>query len=103
MVWVCILFFLSRKSIYYRYKEFFGTDEQVEQEDSDGISVPPPMGKKEASARFYFALSYQLAKENILNFEQIDSQSLYLCLNICSLEKDRYETQKRELQKLKNK
>jgi hypothetical protein len=58
------------------------------------------MGKKETTIRFYFNLTYQLATEHITKMEQIDNLSLYLCLNISALMKERFLKQKEELKKL---
>ena len=59
-----------------------------------------PMDKKQSVIRFYFALTFQLAGEDITKMEQIDTQPLYLCLNISSLLKERYMKQKEELKQL---
>ena len=100
MVWLCQFFFANRKAIHFRYKELFGIDEQVEQPDNEGVEDTTKMGKKETAVRFYFNLTHQLAGEDITKFQQIDNQPLYLCLNICSMLKERYLKQKEELRKL---
>lgn len=60
------------------------------------------MGKTEATARFYFTLTYQLAGENILNIPMVEQQNIYLCLSVASLIKDRVEEQKRAHKKMEH-
>lgn len=60
----------------------------------------PQMDKTQASIRFYFALTYQLAKEDITKMEQIDGLNLYLCLNTAALMKERYEKEMEEMRKM---
>lgn len=57
------------------------------------------MDKTQTAARFYFALTFQLANEDLTKFEQIDDMSLYLCLNTAALLKERYE---KELEQIKS-
>lgn len=61
----------------------------------------PEMAPKETTARFYFALIYQLAGKDVTKFEEVEQQPLYLCLNILSLEKDRAEKEREEYEKIK--
>lgn len=100
MVWCERFFFHNRQSVYERYREFFDYEEQIKPDDSEGVEDTTKMGKKETAVRFYFNLTHQLAGEDITKFQQIDNQPLYLCLNICSMLKERYLKQKEELRKL---
>ena len=100
MVWCKHFFFHNRKFIYERYREFFDYEEQNQRNDSEGMEDTPKVDKKQSVIRFYFALTFQLAGEDITKMEQIDTQPLYLCLNISSLLKERYLKEKEELKKL---
>lgn len=95
-------FFANKSSISRKYKEFFGTqtevNEDVESDSEETTTIPP----SEATARFYFQLTYQLAKEDLTKFHQIEEMSVYLCLNTCSLIKDRNIQEQNEIKKLKN-
>lgn len=95
-------FFAHKSSISRKYKEFFGNEEQVEtdiESDSEETTTIPP---SEATARFYFQLTYQLAKEDLTKFHQIEEMNVYLCLNTASLIKDRIIQEQNEMKKLKN-
>jgi hypothetical protein len=93
-------FFHNRESVYQQFREFFDYEEQNQSDDDEGMGDTPKMGKKETTIRFYFNLTYQLATEDITKMEQIDNLSLYLCLNISALMKERFLKQKEELKKL---
>ena len=58
--------------------------------------------KTQNTIRFYFALTYQLAKDDITKFQQIDDLPTYLCLNTAALLKERYLKEKEEYDKIKN-
>jgi hypothetical protein len=58
------------------------------------------MDSTQATARFYFNLTYQLAKEDITKIEQVENMSLYMALNVASLMKDQYERERDEQNKL---
>jgi len=60
------------------------------------------MAPKEATARFYFQLTYMLAKEDITKMREVEKENLYLCLSVAALIKDQNEKQKEELRKIKN-
>jgi hypothetical protein len=95
-------FFAYKSSISRKYKEFFGGDDEVEKDiesDTEETTTIPP---SEATARFYFQLTYQLAKEDLTKFHQIEEMSVYLCLNTASLIKDRIISEQNEMKKLKN-
>jgi hypothetical protein len=95
-------FFAHKSSISRKYKEFFGGEEEVEQDtetDTEEVTQIPP---SQATARFYFQLNYQLAKEDLTKFHQIEEMSVYLCLNTASLIKDRIISEQNEMKKLKN-
>ena len=95
-------FFAYKSSISRKYKEFFGNEEQVEtdiESDTEETTTIPP---SEATARFYFQLTYQLAKEDLTKFHQIEDMSVYLCLNTASLIKDKIISEQNEMKKIKN-
>lgn len=71
----------------------------MDQTDTQDSAYVPP---SENTARFYFGLSYRLAKEDITKFEEIDNLSLYLCLNAASLVKDQIIKEQNELRKIKS-
>jgi hypothetical protein len=60
------------------------------------------MGAKESTARFYFNLTYILAKEDITKMRDVEKQNLYLCLSIASLIKDENQKARDEMRKIKN-
>lgn len=60
------------------------------------------MAPSEAAARFYFQLTYSLAKEDITKFDRINETNVYLCLNTASLMKDKIVQQQNELKKIQN-
>jgi lipoprotein NlpI len=93
-------FFSNINFIHQQYKEFFGIDEQTQQIDDDGVEDSTEIPKKEATIRFYFALTYQLAKEDILKIEQMDSVPTYLCLNVAALMKERHDKEQEEIKKI---
>jgi len=47
-------------------------------------------------------LTYQLAKEDLTKFHQIEDMSVYLCLNTASLIKDKIISEQNEMKKIKN-
>jgi len=57
---------------------------------------------KNATARFYFELTFQLAKEDVTKMAEVENQNLYLCLSIASLLKDRIIKHNEEMKKIKN-
>ena len=95
-------FFGRRKLIHHQYKGFFGTEEQDEQVQDEGDEDTPQMGPKEATARFYFELTFQLAKEDITKMRDVEKQGLYLSLSVASILKDRIVKQQEELRKIKS-
>jgi hypothetical protein len=97
---VCQFFFANRKAVHFRYKELFGIDEQVEQPDDEGVEDTTKVSPKEAAARYYFNLTYQISGEDITKFKQIETMSVYLVLNTASLIKDRLVKEKEEQKKL---
>jgi len=59
------------------------------------------MAPREATARFYFELTFLLAKEDITQISKVEQQNLYLCLSVASLLKDRMVKQQNEINKMK--
>ena len=77
--------------------------EPNESEDNEGMDDAPKISAKEATARFYFNLTYQLAKEDITKFEEVENMNLFICLNVASMLKDRYERERDEQRKMEQK
>jgi len=100
-VGICQFFFSNLRVIHYKYKEFFGSDPEDEQVDTERVEDATEIPKTEMVARFYFSLTYLLSGEDITKFEQIDNTSIYLCLNTAALIKDRIELEKRQIEKMK--
>ena len=95
-------FFAHKSSISRKYKEFFGSEDEVKPDTETDTEDTPTIPPSEATARFYFQLTYQLAKEDLTKFHQIEEMSVYLCLNTASLIKDRIIQEQNEMKKLKN-
>ena len=102
MDWCCTVFFFNRKGIHRKYAGFFGEDQQDEQMDGKGLEDTPQIPPKEAAARFYFNLTYRLAKEDITKMEEVEEMNLYMCLNVASLLKDEYDKQMEEQRKFES-
>ena len=96
-------FFSNSKNIHTKYKEFFGYEEQDGETDGTDEETTTQMGATEATLRFYFQLTYELANRDLTKIEQIENTNLYLCLNTASLMKDRIIQERNELKKLQNK
>jgi hypothetical protein len=60
------------------------------------------MAPSESTARFYFQLTYSLAKEDLTKFDRINEMNIYLCLNTASIMKDRIIQQQNELKAIQN-
>ena len=101
MVWECHFFFAHKSNITNKYKSFFGVEEpdnrEVDEDEQETTTIPA----SENAARFYFQLTYQLAKEDITKFDVIDRTNLYLCLNTASLIKDRIIQEQNDIKKMK--
>ena len=70
--------------------------------DETNNEAPAQMVASESAARFYFQLTFALAKDDLTKFERINESNLYLCLNTASLMKDRIIQQQNEMKKLHN-
>lgn len=103
MVWSCTGFFLHKQRVYHQYKEYFGVEDEDVQVDGEGDKDIPKLAPKEATARFYFNASIELAGNDITKMRLIDKLPIYLCLSTLARNKDIREAEKRELQKMKNK
>ena len=97
------VFFFNRSNIHKKYGGFFGVGEPNESEDNEGMDDAPKISAKEATARFYFNLTYQLAKEDVTKIDEVINSNLYICLNVASIMKDRYERERDEQRKLEQK
>jgi lipoprotein NlpI len=75
-------------------------DEQSKQVDDDRLEEPTKMASKENTIRFYFTLTYQLAKEDITKIQQMDDIPMYLCLNIAAMMKERHDKEQEEIRKI---
>ena len=100
MVWGKQFFFSNRTNLYQQYKEFFGVDEQNQQDDNEGVGDTPKMGKKEAAFRYYFSITLNLAGEDITKMNTIDELPVLLCLNTASFMKERADKQREEMKKM---
>jgi hypothetical protein len=100
LVWGKQFFFSNRNNLYQQYKEFFGVDEQDEQDDNEGVGDITKMGKKEAAFRYYFSITLNLAGEDITKINQIDELPVLLCLNTASIMKERADKQREEMKKM---
>lgn len=103
MVWCCKFFFSNINNIHKQYKEFFELDDESQRDGDEGVEDSPKMDKAQIINRFYFAVTFQLAQEDITKFEQMDQMSVYLCLNAASLFKERRIKEEEELKKIQNK
>ena len=103
MVWCCKFFFSNISNIHRQYQEFFEVDSGNEQEGDDGVQDTPKMAKAQSVNRFYFAITFQLAKEDITKFKEMDEVNVYLCLNAASLLKERRMKEEEEIKKMQNK
>lgn len=99
---MCQFFFSNIKSIHHKYKAFFGIDDKDEQDVVEDDEAPTKMVASEATARFYFELTYRLSNDDITKIQQIEESNLYLCLSTLALIKDRITQEQNELKKLKN-
>ena len=102
MVWSGELFFSNKLRVYEQYAEFFEYDAQSKSTNNEGMGDTPEMDKTQTTIRFYFALTLQLAQDDVTKIQQIDNQPLYLCLNTSALFKERYMKQKEEIDKIKS-
>ena len=100
MVWGKQFFFSNRNNLYQQYKEFFGVDEQNQQDDNEGVGDTTKMGKKEAAFRYYFSITLNLAGEDITKMNTIDELPVLLCLNTASFMKERADKQREEMKKM---
>ena len=86
-----------------KYGGFFEYTEQDEREDNDEVEQTPKIPAKEATARFYFNLTYQLAKEDITKFEEVENMNLFICLNVASIMKEKYLKELEQHRKMEQK
>ena len=93
-------FFAGKHNIYQQFAEFFEYNEQSKPVDTEGVDDTPKMDKANATIRYYFNLTFNLAKEDITKMEQIDELSVYLCLSTLSLMKERFEKEMEEYRKV---
>jgi hypothetical protein len=96
-------FFGSRKHIHQQYQGFFGTDPEDADKNDKLLEDDAEVDEKGSTARFYFTLTYQLAKEDITKFGEVENTNLYLCLSTASLMKDRADQQREEMRKMEKK
>jgi hypothetical protein len=67
--------------------------------EEDTPQIPP----SEATARFYFQLTYLLGNENLTQYERVNDLNMYLCLNTASLIKERRLKEQEEIRKIQQK
>jgi hypothetical protein len=101
LVGMCKFFFVRKRTIAKQYRNFFESEDEDRKDaktpEEDTTKIPA----SQSAARFYFELTYQLAKEDLTKIERINELNMYLCLNAASLIKDRAIAQENELKKLK--
>ena len=78
-------------------------DDQDKPIDDETLDETPDMSKEQITARFYFALTLSLCKEDLTKIQQIEEMPVYLILNTASHIKDRQIQEMNELKKLQNK
>ena len=96
-------FFGNRKHIHNQYQGFFGIDSENADNGDEVLDEDAEVVEKGSTARFYFALTYQLAKEDITKFTEVENTNLYLCLSTASLMKDRADKEREDLRKMQKK
>jgi hypothetical protein len=94
-------FFGNRKHIHQFYSGFFEIEDRDTTEDDEVLDEDAEVVEKGATARFYFTLTYRLAKEDVTKFNEVENMNLYLCLNTASLMKEEAEKQREEMRKMK--
>ena len=102
MVRFCSFFFGNRKNIHKQYQSFFEFNDEDTDKDIDDMEEDAEVVEKGSTSRFYFTLTYRLAKEDITKLQQVEETNLYLCLNTASLMKEEVLKQKEEMRKMKN-
>jgi hypothetical protein len=100
---LCQFFFSNRQVIHHRFRKFFEIQDEDNDDTTEGVEDTPKIRPKEATARFYFTLTFQLAGEDITKLKQIENMSVYLVLNAASLLKDKRIQEMNELKKLEQK
>jgi len=101
VVWSLKFFFAHIKRIHSSYRHFFESEDEDREPPETDTEDTTQMAPSEATARFYFQLTYQLASEDITKIEQLNELNLYLCLTTAALIKDRIIQQQNELKKMK--
>jgi hypothetical protein len=99
---LCQFFFSHRKRIHFQYRKFYESEDETNQNDETSTEDTPQMAASESAARFYFQLTYSLAKEDLTKFDRINEMNIYLCLNTASMMKDRIIQQQNELKAIQN-
>lgn len=102
MVGCLSFFFGNRNHIHKLYQEFFEIEPEDDGDNNKGVEDTTEVDEKGSTARFYFTLTYRLAKEDITKLQQVEETNLYLCLNTASLMKEEVLKQKEEMRKMKN-
>ena len=99
MVWSSTTFFFHQQNIHRQYKEYYGITNEDVPTDGEGDEGATKMAPKEATARFYFAASLELANNDITKLAHINQLGVYLCLNTLARNKDIRDAERREIQK----
>lgn len=101
---LCLNFFFAHiKRVHHTYKHFFESEDENREVPETTEEDTTTMGATESTTRFYFELTYQLAKEDLTKFDRILETNMYLCLSTASLMKDRIIKQQNEMKKLESK
>jgi hypothetical protein len=97
LVWSCSVFFSHLKRIHYEFKQFFESEDDDRETNKTSEEDTPSMAPSQATARFYFELTFNLANQDITKHPLIDNSNMYLCLNAAALMKDRIIKEQNEL------
>ena len=92
-------FFVHVKRIHKGYRNFFESSDEDRETSEAGDEDTPEMAPTEATARFYFELSFTLAGDDLTKISQLNKTNMYLCLNTASLLKDRLIKEQNEMKK----
>lgn len=103
MVFHLKFFFAHLKRIHHTYKHFFESEDEDRETPETTEEDTPVISPSESTTRFYFELTYQLAKEDLTKWDQLLETNMYLCLSTASLIKDRIIKQQNEMKKLEAK
>ena len=103
MVWLRKFFFAHKQRIHHQYKEFYGVEDEDREVSETVEKDTPEIPATEATARFYFQLTYLLSGDKITEYDRVNDLNMYLCLNTASLIKERRLKEQEEIRKIQQK